>query len=144
MGTLEIDELVGTAGISPKAKKADPAEVGKAAPPVFEARGPASGDALRGGRLGKGWSDDGVELVQLLRAQAITPQEVSRLVVDEDGLEMTIISAIEQGKIPPYDAPAVCATYPGEGWRYDSDRFCWERPLPIHVLARIVRHRSSG
>ena len=40
---------------------------------------------------------------------------------------MTIISAIEQGKIPPYDAPAVCATYPGEGWRYDSDRFCWER-----------------
>ena len=145
IGTLEIDELFGTAGPAPKSQvsRPDPVEAAKQLHPSSSPEAPPPATPFEVVAWAKAGATS-VELVHLLRSQAITPQEVARLVVDEEGQEMTIISAIEQGKIPPYDAPAVCATYPGEGWRYDADRFCWERALPIHALARIVRTEAAG
>ena len=83
------------------------------------------------------------DVILALRKEAVTPGEVTRRVIAESGDEVTIIAAIEQGQIPAYDAAAVCATWPGEGWRFDAERFCWERSLPVQVLARLVRANAA-
>lgn len=83
------------------------------------------------------------DVILALRKEGITPGEVTRTIV-VDGEPKTIISAIENGKIPAYDAAAVCALYPGEGWSFDPERFCFERPLPVQALARLAREHAAA
>ena len=80
------------------------------------------------------------DIILALRSQGIVPFEVSRQVSDESGGEMTIMSAIETGKIPTYDVATACATYPGTGWFYDAERFAWSRRLSTRFLSGLVRN----
>jgi hypothetical protein len=67
------------------------------------------------------------------------PEETTRLVIGRDGQPISILAAIQEKEIPVDEAWIVCASWPGMGWHYDSDRFLWERSLPVHVLADLAR-----
>ena len=83
------------------------------------------------------------DAVLALLKEGIAPGEVTKTVV-VDGKERTILWAIEHGRIRAFDAAAVCAFWPGEGWTFSSERFCYERPMPVEVLARLARAHAGA
>ena len=73
-------------------------------------------------------------LARALHRQGLRPDETTRLVISNNGQPTSILKALQSGEIPIDEAWIVCATRPGAGWRYNSDRFLWERSLPVRVL----------
>jgi hypothetical protein len=92
------------------------------------------------------WANAGAttpELIIALHHDGITPADAARPVAGPDGNPTTIAAALEQGAIPPYDAAAVCATWPGRGWCYHPDRFAWATRIDPDTLAGIARRHAT-
>lgn len=94
------------------------------------------------------WAQAGVtnpDVATALHAEGVTAEQAATPVVGLDGIPTTVAAAVEQGHIPAYDAPTVCATWPGVGWTFHPDRFAWSRRLDADTLAAIVReHAPEG
>jgi len=91
------------------------------------------------------WASVGVAdpAMQATLAEAmVTPGELARPVALPDGRRVLLGEALTTGAVPLADAPVAVATWPGAGWCYRAERFCWTRAVSDSRLAAEAWRRA--
>lgn len=74
-----------------------------------------------------------------LRAHGVLPAEAERTMVIESGDTISLLRAVEFGRLDAEDVALAAATWPGRGWTYEPAGCRWSIALAPEVLATLAR-----